>query len=89
MSRIIINNNTDLSDDVVLSLVASVIAGGRISNEGRQYPYHTELTVRFNDTELPNRTVDVLAGLTQTGNDTFLVTDVQYHPLPAARAGQD
>lgn len=41
MSKFIIDNRTDLGDEAILSYVASVMAQGRISNEGKQYCYLT------------------------------------------------
>ena len=42
MSKIIINNKTDLLDDTeVLRLVIDIIKSGRVSNDGKQYCYLT------------------------------------------------
>jgi len=42
MSKIIIQNNTDRSDANALIYVGQVIKSGRISDNGKQYCYHTE-----------------------------------------------
>lgn len=39
MNKIIIHNNTDLSDDVALLLVLEIVKRGRVSNNGKQYCY--------------------------------------------------
>lgn len=39
MSRIIINNQTKLSDSVALEMISQVVKLGRISNNGKQYCY--------------------------------------------------
>lgn len=41
MSRIIINNKTDVSDHQAMLLVEHVIRKGRISNDGENYCYVT------------------------------------------------
>lgn len=41
MSKIIIHNNSSVSDDIALICVQKVINDGRISNEGKQYCYAT------------------------------------------------
>lgn len=41
MSKIIIQNDTNLSDEEVFRRVAGVIRMGRISNDGKQYCYHS------------------------------------------------
>ena len=41
MSKIIIKNNTDLSDLYVMYLVCSIIKSGRISDNGKAYCYLT------------------------------------------------
>ena len=41
MSRIIIDNRSDADDALALQLVQTVIEGGRISNDGKQYCYYT------------------------------------------------
>lgn len=40
-NRIIINNNTDLSDVKAILRVIQVMEGGRVSNFGKQYSYAT------------------------------------------------
>ena len=39
MNRIIINNETDLSDEFALEITKQVVMSGRISNGGKQYCY--------------------------------------------------
>lgn len=39
MSRIIVENRTDLQDEDALELAKAVMQGGRISNNGKQYCY--------------------------------------------------
>jgi len=45
MNKLIIDNRTDLSDLVAIEFVKSVIALGRISNDGKQYCYGTTFTL--------------------------------------------
>ena len=45
MSKIIIKNNTDVSDLIVLDIVKEVIIMGRISNNDKQYCYLTALKI--------------------------------------------
>lgn len=45
MSRMIIDNRSDLSDAVALEMCQHVINGGRVSNGGKQYGYVTMFTV--------------------------------------------
>jgi hypothetical protein len=44
MGKFIIHNRTNLSDLEALSLVRRVVELGRLSNEGRQYAFHVELS---------------------------------------------
>jgi len=63
MSRIIINNTANEVDDLhAIELVRYVVAGGRVSDEGRQYCYATT----FNDPR-----VAVWTDRTAAGTDTF------------------
>lgn len=39
MSRIIINNKTDIPDEIALKKILSVIREGKVSNNGKQYCY--------------------------------------------------
>lgn len=39
MSRIIINNKSDLSDLEAVTIVQDIVERGRISNDGKQYCY--------------------------------------------------
>jgi hypothetical protein len=41
MTKLIIDNRTDKTTDEILSYVATVINGGRVSNYGKQYCYAT------------------------------------------------
>ena len=41
MSKLIIQNDSDLSDSEALELVLQVMGAGKISNYGKQYCYHT------------------------------------------------
>ena len=43
MNRIIINNESDLSDMQSLELIKIVIASGRVSNDNKQYCCLTEI----------------------------------------------
>jgi hypothetical protein len=43
MNRLIINNESSLSDSEVLEVIASVISQGRISDDGLSYCYLTIL----------------------------------------------
>lgn len=46
MSRIIINNNSNnLHDEEALELVRSIILGGRVSDNGKQYCYATRFSL--------------------------------------------
>ena len=45
MSRIIINNNSGLSNETVIDIVGQVIASGRISNNGKQYCYLSTIEI--------------------------------------------
>ena len=45
MSRLIINNISELDDETALRLVCRVIAGGRVSRNERQYCYLTTFDV--------------------------------------------
>jgi hypothetical protein len=45
MSKIIIKNNTDISDLYVMHLVGLVIKEGRISNNDKQYCYMTVFNI--------------------------------------------
>ncbi len=46
MSKLIIDNQSDLSDWRVLYLVQQVINGGRVSNNDKQYCYLTSFKLR-------------------------------------------
>lgn len=41
MSRIIIDNRSSKSDERVIEMVSTIVAEGRVSNDGRQYCYVT------------------------------------------------
>lgn len=41
MNKLIINNQRDLDDLDALRLIELVVSEGRISNNGKQYCYHT------------------------------------------------
>jgi hypothetical protein len=45
MNKIIIDNQSDLDDEMAVILVKRVISNGRISNEGKQYCYLTGFTI--------------------------------------------
>jgi hypothetical protein len=45
MGKIIIKNETDISDLIVLDIVKEVIMMGRISNNDKQYCYLTALKI--------------------------------------------
>ena len=46
MNRLIINNNSPLSDREALEVVAAVMTQGRISDDGLSYCYITTLLVK-------------------------------------------
>ena len=43
--KLIIKNNSDISDITVLTLIQEVIKNGRISNNGKQYCYLTSFDI--------------------------------------------
>lgn len=45
MGRIIVNNNSSLSDDEGLAIVIDCIRAGRISNHGKQYCYASKYSI--------------------------------------------
>ena len=45
MGKVIIDNQSDLSDIEAMDMVATVMTGGRVSNDGKQYCYATTFTV--------------------------------------------
>lgn len=45
MSKIIIDNRSDLKDDVVLDYIKEIIQSGRISNDNKQYCYLSTFTL--------------------------------------------
>ncbi len=49
MGKIIIKNNSDLSDLYVMHLVGSIIKTGRISNDGKAYCYLTSFKTHEGD----------------------------------------
>lgn len=49
MSKIIIKNNTEISDLYVMHLVGSIIKEGRISASGKQYCYLTVFQIEGNE----------------------------------------
>ncbi len=69
MSRLIINNISTLDDEMALRLVCRVIAGGKISNNEKQYCYLTTFSV---EGQMFAVSTDV-----NKGSDKFTVTD--YH----------
>ena len=46
MNKIIIDNQTDLSDLEAVTLVSRVIEQGRTSNDGKQYCYGTRISIK-------------------------------------------
>jgi len=46
MNKLIIDNKTELTDLDAITLVKTVISEGRISNNGKQYCYGTEITIK-------------------------------------------
>ena len=66
MSKIIIDNRSDLTIDEALARVASVIAKGRISGDGKNYCYATAW---------PDGT-NVFAARS-VSNDTFVVATIE------------
>jgi hypothetical protein len=76
MKRIIVNFDEQIPDDLALRLVKMVIGQGRISNNGKQYCYHT--TCRVGD-----GVFNVSASRTESGTDTFSVHQEPEAGVPA------
>lgn len=58
MSKIIIQNDTTLSDLEVIQYVSGVIRMGRISNHGKQYCYHSAFEDGISVTSYLNKKSD-------------------------------
>jgi len=58
MNKIIIQNNTDLSDEKALEYITWVVGKGRVSNFGKQYCYHTAFTDRISVSAFLNKKSD-------------------------------
>ncbi|MCK4843069.1 MAG: hypothetical protein KAT04_14505 [Methylococcales bacterium] len=69
MSKIIIENRSQLNDAYAMELVRKVIIDGRISNNKKQYCYYT----RF---DLAIGTVGISANLNKC-SDRFVLTDIK------------
>ena len=67
MGKMIIKNESSVTDHVVLSCVQDVIRGGRISDEGNCYCFAT--------TYAPPK-VAVFCYRTKSGTDVFVVRDM-------------
>ncbi len=65
MSKIIIENRSNLDDDKVLLLVADIICEGRCEKAGQEYPKHRTYVKRYGFTSRRNKR-----------SDRFLVTDI-------------
>lgn len=65
MSKIIIENRSELDDDKVLLLVADIICEGRTDKGGIEYPRHRTYIKRYGFTSHRNKR-----------SDRFLVTDL-------------
>jgi len=66
MSKIIIENRSDLDDNSVLKMVQRVVERGRISNDGKQYCLYATLDidgVRYG-----------ISSLLQKHSDKFIIT---------------
>ena len=55
MSRLIIDNQSDLEMDTVIRLVESVVKNGRISNNGKQYCYLTSFGIEDKEYHVVSR----------------------------------
>lgn len=83
MNKIIINNKTKLNDEVALKLVLSVIAKGRISNDGKCYCYASLFRISKDETgyrqvsspKSINKLVDVYVYAEKRKNDIFTIVD--------------
>ena len=66
MSRLIIENRSSLSDAECLGRVQTIIDGGRVSNDGKQYCYYSV----FND--------DIgVATFLNKASDRFVITNTR------------
>jgi len=68
MNRLIVNNNSSLSDGESLLLVAAVISQGRISDDGLSYYYMNTLLV-------DGKKYGVIAKLNK-GSDSFTIWEM-------------
>lgn len=68
MSRIIINNHTNVSDAKVLNLILGVVRDGRLSDNGASYCYFTRITYPST-----GEIFQVHAKRTDGGTDTFTI----------------
>ncbi len=84
MNRIIINNKTDLADDVALRLVNKVIDGGKVSNEGTQYCYLSVFTINGldKDSKIIQRTIHVVCDKTKHGFSFQVYDERKWKPVP-------
>jgi len=64
MSKIIIENNTNIADSCILEYVSNIIAKGRISNDNKQYCYVTTYG-----------SVEICSYLNK-GSDRFVATEI-------------
>jgi hypothetical protein len=67
MGKMIIKNESSVTDHVVLSCVQDVILGGRISDEGNCYCFATSYA---------HQQVVVFCYRTKSGTDVFIVRDI-------------
>jgi hypothetical protein len=66
MSRIIIDNQSSRPDTHALRLVAAVVEGGKISNNGKQHCYHTAFSSGVSVSSFLNKT-----------SERFVVMDIE------------
>jgi len=69
MGKIIIENRSSVSDLIAIKAVISVINGGRVSNDGKQYCYYT--TSRHHSSEY----YIGIASYLNKKSDRFVVVD--------------
>jgi hypothetical protein len=75
MSRLIINNKSDLPDVEAVNMVLDVLELGRISNNGEQYCYLTVFSFdeMVTGIKVGEKEYKISSGLTETGTDTFTI----------------
>lgn len=79
MGKIIVQNQSNLPDAEAIKYVAAVMANGRVSNNGRQYCYHT----RFSNG------IEVSCDLNEKSDKFVIYTNPPNKPLAADPASRD